>query len=330
VTPGVPPTVSVVVPAYRSDATLAACLRSIAALRPPPLERILGCDGHAPGLESLAAEAGFRLAGYPDRSGPARARNAGAEAATGDVLLFLDSDVSVPPDLVARLGEVFDAHPDAVAVFGSYDNSPLDPGLVSRYRNLLHHYVHQTSSETASSFWAGCGAIRRACFLQLGGFDESCSRPSVEDIELGYRIHGTGGAIRLAKHLQVTHLKRWTLASFLWTDLTRRALPWTRLILRGRRPANDLNLSRRHRASLATSAGIALSTALLPFGLWWGWLAAACAAAFMALNRGFFAFLWKRGGPRLALLAVPLHLLHYLAGGLGFAIGLAEWMTRKR
>ena len=328
--PGAPLTVSVVVPAYRSDATLAACLRSVAALRPPPLESILACDGHAPGLESLAAEAGFRLVGYPDRSGPARARNAGAQAATGDVLLFLDSDVSVPPDLVARLGEVFDAHPDAVAVIGSYDDTPADPGLVSRYRNLLHTYVHQTSSEAASSFWAGCGAIRRSFYLRLGGFDESYSRPSIEDIELGYRVRREGGAIRLAKHLQVKHLKRWTLASFLWTDLTRRALPWTRLILRGPRPPYDLNLSWRHRASLAACAGLTLFAALSPFGPAWGWLAAACAMAFVALNRGFLAFLWRSSGPRLAFAALPLHLLHYLAGGLGFIIGLAQWVSGKR
>ena len=309
---------------------LAACLRSVAALEPPPLESILACDGNGPGLETLAAEAGFRLAGYPERSGPARARNAGAQAATGDVLLFLDGDVSVPPDLLARLGEVFDAHPDAVAVFGSYDASPQDPGLVSRYRNLLHHYVHQTSSETASTFWAGCGAIRRSFHLQLGGFDESYSRPSIEDIELGYRVRSAGGQIRLAKHLQVKHLKRWSLASFLWTDLARRSLPWTRLILRGPRPPYDLNLSWRHRASLVTSAGLALFVLLLPLGPSWGWPAAACAVAFVALNRGFLALLWHRGGPRLALVALPLHLLHYLAGGLGLAIGLAESMAVRR
>jgi GT2 family glycosyltransferase len=217
-----------------------------------------------------------------------------------------------------------------VAVFGSYDDTPADQGLVSRYRNLLHHYVHQTSSEAASTFWAGCGAIRRADYLRLGGFDESYSRPSVEDIELGYRVRRAGGEIRLAKHLQVRHLKRWTLASFLWTDLARRSLPWTRLILREPRLPRDLNLSWRHRASLAASAGLALFAALLPFGSPWGWLAAACAVAFVALNRGFLAFLWSRGGPRLALAALPLHLLHYLAGGLGFAIGLAQWMVRKR
>ena len=327
---GAPLTFSVVVPAYRTDAALAECLRSVAALQPPPLERILACDGHVPGLETLATEAGFRLAGYVDRSGPARARNAGARVATGDVLLFLDSDVAVPSDLVARLADVFDVHPDVVAVIGSYDDTPADPGLVSRYRNLLHHYVHQTSSEAASTFWAGCGAIRRTAYLQVGGFDESYSRPSVEDIELGYRVHRAGGAIRLAKHLQVTHLKRWTLPSFLWTDLARRSLPWTRLLLRESRLTSDLNLSWRHRASLGASVGLVFFAALVPFGPWWGWPAAACAAAFVALNRDFLAFLARRGGPRLAIVALPLHLLHYLAGGLGFAIGLAEWMARKR
>ena len=46
-------------------------------------------------------------------------------------------------------------------LFGSYDDDPPAPGLVSRYKNLLHHHVHQNGRPDASTFWAGCGAIRR-------------------------------------------------------------------------------------------------------------------------------------------------------------------------
>ena len=51
--------------------------------------------------------------------------------------------------------------PGIAAVFGSYDDEPGAPNLVSQYRNLLHHFVHQTGRTEASTFWTGCGAVRR-------------------------------------------------------------------------------------------------------------------------------------------------------------------------
>jgi len=79
--------------------------------------------------------------------------------------------------------------------------------------------------------WAGCGAVRRAAFVEVGGFQEGYLRPSIEDIELGYRLSESGGRIRLAAEVQVRHLKRWTLASIVRTDVWRRGVPWTELLL---------------------------------------------------------------------------------------------------
>ena len=67
--------------------------------------------------------------------------------------------------------------------------------FVSQYKNLFHHFVHQDASGTATSFWAGCGAIRRDIFLRLGGFNTAYKRPSIEDIELGYRLTRAGHRI---------------------------------------------------------------------------------------------------------------------------------------
>ena len=78
--------------------------------------------------------------------------------------------------------------------------------------------------------------------LALGGFDEGYRQPSIEDIELGYRLKQAGHRIRLCKALQVKHLKRWSVVSLLKSDFFDRALPWTELILRDRRVINDLNL----------------------------------------------------------------------------------------
>ena len=321
--------VSVVVPAHAAGPALDACLRSIAASDPPPLETILACDGPVAGAEDLAATTGCAVIQRSGRPGAAATRNAGARVAAGDVVLFLDSDVVVPPDLVGRVASAFAVTPGLTAVIGSYDDDPAAPALVSQYRNLLHHYVHQTSRPEAASFWGACGAVRRGALLAVGGFDESYSEASVEDIELGVRLRSAGGVLHLDRGLQVKHLKRWTLVSFLRTDLFQRALPWARVILRERRMPDDLNLRMRHRLSAAVSAGLAfvLVAAALQPG-WWR-AAAGLAVAFVVLNRDFLLFLWKRRGPALALAAVPLHLFHNLAGIAGFALALAGHFAHR-
>jgi hypothetical protein len=60
--------------------------------------------------------------------------------------------------------EAFQNDHDLAAVIGSYDDEPFEPNFLSQYKNLLHHYVHQTANRDASTFWGACGAIRRESF----------------------------------------------------------------------------------------------------------------------------------------------------------------------
>jgi GT2 family glycosyltransferase len=223
---------SVVIPAYQSARHLTRCLEALGASTRLPLESLVVDDGSTDGGGSVAERYGAKVLRVPDGPrGPAVARNLGAAHALGDVVLFLDADVAVHPDTVAKVAEVFDAHPDVAAVFGSYDDRPADPSMVSQYRNLLHHYVHQRGRQEASTFWAGCGAVRCDVFRTVGGFDERYTHPSIEDIELGGRLRDGGYRVWLRPEIQVTHLKRWSLGAMIRSDIVDRAIPWTRLIL---------------------------------------------------------------------------------------------------
>ena len=183
-------------------------------------------------------------------TGPATARNVGLAELNTDVVLFVDADCIVHSDAVARIRSRFAADPELAAVFGSYDDEPEAPGLVSRFRNLLHHHVHTSNPGPASTFWAGLGAVRREPFERVFGFDESFSRPSIEDIDLGLRLTDVGGRIELDPEIQCTHLKRWTLISMVRTDFAQRGVPWVMLMAkRGGPPPNALNLAWRHRFS---------------------------------------------------------------------------------
>jgi glycosyltransferase involved in cell wall biosynthesis len=314
--------ISIVIPVRNGGESLNACLAAARSLSPPPREILVVDDASTDGSASLAVQFGCKLLTLPASRGPAAARNRGASAATGDWLLFLDADVVPHPDLLARLSQARAAHPHSAAFFGSYDDAPAAPGLVSQFRNLLHHFTHHHADPRASTFWAGCGAIRRDLFLAVGGFDESFSTPSIEDIELGLRLSAAGHAITLDPQLQVCHLKRWTLARMIHTDIARRAWPWARLMLRLRHTPNDLNTrwSQRWSALFAwlTLAALAASPLYPPAAL----AALLPLALAVTLNLPFFRFLSERRGLLFAALSVPLYLMYLLYSSATFAAAL--------
>jgi hypothetical protein len=254
--------------------------------------------------------------------------------ARGEVLVFIDADVRLHPDALGRMAAHLRRHPSAAALIGSYDDAPAEPHFVSQFKNLFHHYVHQSSRREAWTFWTGCGAVRRQEFLAAGGFDESYARPSIEDIDLGFRLRARGLRIDLDPEVQVTHLKRWTLAGLVRTDVCDRGVPWLLLMLRHRTMPADLNLRRAHRASVALAwAALLLVAAALGGPAGWraaaGTLAALCAAALVLLNLDLYRFFVRKRGLAFALRALPLHWLYYAYCGLAVAIALPLHLWHK-
>ena len=311
--------VSIVIPVADGGDHLRRCLASVNRADPPADDVIVVADG-CPDSAEISRAAGARVVALEVRGGPARARNAGAEAASGDILLFVDADVEIASDAVERVRKTFDAEPELDAIFGSYDDAPAEPNFLSQYKNLLHHYVHQRGREEASTFWAGCGAVRRDVFAGLGGFDERYDRPNIEDIELGYRLRAAGHRIALRKDLRAKHLKRWTAASLLRSDIFDRALPWTELAWQ-RGLVDDLNLGLGERASGILA--IVLVTALTAAMRWPAMLAVALAAAvaLAVLNRDLYRFFWTRRGALFTLGAVAWHWLYFAYSSIAFAAG---------
>ncbi len=320
--------ISVIIPVHNGGENFRRCLSGLVAAVPPPSEIIVVADGDADDSWLLAKAFGAQVLRTSTRGGPAQARNLGARTACGDILFFVDADVTIPADAVSQVVAAFAREPDLAAVFGSYDDEPGAANFLSQYKNLLHHYVHQTAREEASTFWGACGAIRREVFLALGGFDEQYRWPSIEDIELGSRLRQAGKQIRLCKTLQVKHLKRWGISSLLKADFCHRALPWTELILRERRLPDDLNLRLSSRVSVVLTYGLLLAGV----GTWW-WPAAFVVVGvivllLLALNAPLYRFFWRKRGLRFAVQTVPWHWLYYFYSGLAFAIGLVSSLFR--
>ena len=246
-----PLSISVVIPVYNSAKFLRLCLESLQKSTILPLECIVADDGSTDDSAEVARQFGARVVPTGGRMGPARARNIAARETSGDILFFIDADVCVYSNTLAQVLANFQEDPALDAVIGSYDESPQCPDFISQYKNLMHCFVHQHGRREACTFWSGCGAIRRAVFLEHSGFDESYGRPAIEDIELGYRLFRAKRKLMLDPSIKVKHLKAWSFWGLLKTDVCDRGIPWTELILRDRRLPNDLNLHLSQRVSVA-------------------------------------------------------------------------------
>lgn len=322
---------SVVVPVHNGGGDLVLCLLALRAAMPQDCELIVVDDASDDGSAAVAAAHGAMVVQL-DRGpfGPAYARNRGVEAASGDLIIFVDADVTVRPDTIALMSDCLLENVSLAAVFGSYDDEPAAPGLVSQYRNLLHHYVHQRGDELAGTFWAGCGAVRKEALDAVGGFDDSYVNPSIEDIELGSRLVEAGYSIRLCKNIQVTHLKRWTLGSMIKSDILQRAVPWTRLILHRRILPAHLNLNWRSRCS-SILAWIGLLGLFLGF-MWPESLAASAIALILllVLNGEMYRLFIRQLGISSAGGAAILHLTYLIYSSATFGIVAILWVLRRR
>jgi glycosyltransferase involved in cell wall biosynthesis len=265
----------------------------------------------------------------PENGGPSVARNFGANQAAGDILVFVDSDVAVSPLVLSNIAEDFLDQPQLAAVFGSYDEEPACGDFLSQQKNLMHHYIHQISKDRAASFWAGCGAIRKKVFLEMGGFDAAqFPRPSIEDIELGYRMFKAGMSVFLDKRVQAKHLKRWTLSKLLRADIFDRAVPWARLIVETRWLPRDLNLGYRARLSAILVALLALDLLLVPFSLtksrWCpaafhlSFIMAGIVAGLVIVNHRMYRWFQQRRGFWFTARVVLFHWFYYFYSGVVF------------
>lgn len=320
--------ITVIVPFHQNlaqlDQSLAAVRRSM-----PYAEILVAADGAVEDCQPLARSLEARVINVPGPSGPAVARNWAAAVARGEILMFVDADVVVAPDALPRMCRLLDREPGLAGVFGAYDESPAETNFMSQYKNLSHSYVHQNGSRDAATFWAGLGAVRASVFREVGGFDERFRRPSVEDIELGYRITRAGYRLRLDPRFRGRHLKRWTLWGSMVTDVRARGIPWAQLIQRFDALANDLNTRVELRLSVVLAYLLVASLLALALTSWAALGAVAAAAALVGLNYPYYRWFAEARGLAFALRVFPTHVLHHLCNGVSFLVGTALFLAGR-
>jgi len=321
------PFISIIVPVYNGARTIGRCLESVFKSSYPSFECIIVDDNSSDATLQISRSFDAKVIRLAGHKGAAYARNRGAEAAQGDILLFIDSDVTIYPDCLDNVIKRFKERPGISALFGTYDDQPDSLNFLSQYKNLFHHYIHQTSQEEASTFWTACGAIKKDVFFEVGMFNENTRM--MEDIELGYRLKAKNHKTYLDKGLVVKHLKHYTFSSLLKSDLFDRAVPWTILILKNKQSANDLNLKPAHKLSALIVMFMIASMFIAFKSTWFIITTPVLLTVYFVMNHEFYGFYLKKRGLLFALKVVPLHMLYYLYGALGFLIGHYRYFTKR-
>ena len=326
------PAVSVVIPVYNAAATLAECLTRLFQSTFFDFEVVLVDDGSTDQSPAIAANFPVRIVPTQGRVGPAAARNLGARAAGGALLFFIDSDVMVGPDTLARLAERF-AQGDVDGLIGVQAAAMRHRDLVSQYKNLWMRWTYARQTGEVPLFYTTAAAIRRDAFLRAGGFDEGYGNPNVEDTAFGQKLARLGIRIRVQPELEVEHVKRYSLVGLLRTDFLR-AVALTRLKLRHRADLARNNTSVP--ASYMASVPVAVAgTGALGAGVVLGFPALAAAAlvalgAATVLNANFLGAIRTSEGWGRALAAAPLLWLELVVVGVGSGVGLLTYALGRR
>jgi glycosyltransferase involved in cell wall biosynthesis len=211
---------SVVIPTKDRAAALARTLDSLEKQRAGDarIEAIVVDNGSSDGTVELVrgrakdAAIPIRLLEQP-AEGPAAARNAGVEAAGGEVLLFLGDDTEpAGPELLRAHLDLHAARPEQTyGVLGRITWSPRSP--VTPFMRWLEnggpqfHYgeIEAGAVDAASYFYSSHASVKRSLLERAGGFDERFPTAAVEDTELGVRLADAGLELDYHPELLVLH-----------------------------------------------------------------------------------------------------------------------------
>jgi glycosyltransferase involved in cell wall biosynthesis len=198
--------VSVIIPVYNAEKTLASCLESLAGQTYPTsvIEVIVVDDGSTDQTGAVAKRFPVKYL-YQENQGPATARNLGAAASSGDILLFTDADCVPTANWVEEMVAPFHNR-EVMAVKGAYISTKRE--IVARFAQIEFEerfslLAKAPKIDMVDTYSAG---YRARIFAELGGFDTRFPVANNEDTELSYRMAARGFRMVFNAKALVCHL----------------------------------------------------------------------------------------------------------------------------
>lgn len=319
---------SVIIPAYNRGSSLARCLRAITtAQAPKPYEIIVVDDQSSDNTPEVATTFGVNLIRNPIRSGPSTARNLGAKAAQGEVLIFVDSDVLFAADTFTQLDNFFLRHHDYDGVSGHFNPRCEMPGFFSRYKHLCTCSTFFDQPLSVRWAYSSLFAVKKQAFLATDGFPEQIKLH--EDGILARDLTQRGFKLGFLDSLRVQHLHSYTFKSFVRErpirSRTRMVMTLTNKVKGieiGKEPVAQ-NMKRSIMLAPFLAAGVVAS-------YWHAWLVLIPAIPFYLGNVRFLRFTTSVFGLGFTARAALLLPLDGLLCWVGIVQGVVDFMRGAR
>jgi glycosyltransferase involved in cell wall biosynthesis len=208
--PNLNPKVSVIIPTYCEEETIEGCLKSVVNQRfdEGDIETIV-VDSHSPDkTQTVAKRSADKVLDLRAR-GVGRARNAGAKAAEGQILLFLDADTYLETNFVSEMFQDF-ADKRVVCVSGILKNlehlSPMDRLFAVSHYGFTNKLAAVSALLGFPLFPSVCCGARKSVFLRIGGFREDIA--CAEDIMFSREMGRVGKCLVNSKATAYTSVRR--------------------------------------------------------------------------------------------------------------------------
>jgi glycosyltransferase involved in cell wall biosynthesis len=241
------PSVSVVIPTFNEEANLATCLIQFRSISKETVEIVVSDDGSADKTVDIARKYTDVLVKRPSGISLhtiARNRNAGAERASGRVLIFIDADTSLenPSEFIYQVSKYFSAQPKLVALVVKVKIDPRDAKLSDK---LVHGYINLQYKLGLKLGIAGgggqCQIVRADTFRAVSGYNQQLT--ASEDIDLIRRVKKLG-SVRFASDLVVYESPRRYREQGYVRTLTQWLVNYISVLFRGR--AHSKSWKRTH------------------------------------------------------------------------------------
>lgn len=208
------PQISVVVCTFNGSKTIRQCCESLSRLDYPKFEVIVVDDGSSDGSGRIVEEFGFKLIRHDTNRGLSAARNSGLEAATGDIVAYIDDDAFADIDWLRYIALTFETM-DCVAVGGPNVSPNDDPEFARRVAEAPGNPAHVLLTDTQAEQLPGCNiAIRRSALEAIDGFDPRFVTAG-DDVDVCLRLRERGWTLAYCAAAMVWHRRRASLAAYL-------------------------------------------------------------------------------------------------------------------
>jgi glycosyltransferase involved in cell wall biosynthesis len=326
--------ISVVIPNRNGAATLGRCLAAAFASDHGRFEVVVVDDGSEDASVGIIESFPCKLVRLGGHRGVSKARNAGAAAAAGELLLFIDADCLLARNSLSIADAAYGERKDLV-LGGTYTPTPDDRDFFSAFQSVfIHHF--ETKRSAPDYVAAHAMVIDAELFRRSGGFVEGSFigvAASVEDVELSHRLRRAGCELVMDGDLQVRHVFNFSLRRSLGNAF-RKSSVWTRYnLVNGDALADSGTASLELKANvLACGASALLVAGAALLGTAWPLVPVIPLLAFdLHVNRRLARAWFREKGWSFTALALAYYLTLYAAAvGAGAAAGTARYLSSLR